>query len=228
MYCVKCGNTGIDIDGEPCSCRFNAKSFFDAVSCLDIPQQYQGVQFNKALVPKDMDESYANFLQSVYDTVFAGKWLHRNVVIASPIMHSKTILAYSCIEVMFRANIPTFPVYDVLELYRMLVDMDLGKKSIYDIENPVLIVDVPLLFVKIPRNTSWAVYDGIAMILDRRVRRGNSTIFIYDGSWSLLVANDNNGILTGLMGDGNFGSLEVRNFHSNKTESEVQFKDNIG
>ena len=140
-YCVLCGNTGINIDGDVCSCRFNAQSFYDTVSCLDVPEQYRGISFNKSLVPKDLHESYANYLQDVYNTILSGKWSQHNVVIASPIGHSKTILAYSCLEILFRNGIPTFPVYDVLEIKRMLLDMDLCRKSIYEVENPELIID---------------------------------------------------------------------------------------
>jgi hypothetical protein len=230
-YCIKCGNTGINIDGDVCECRVNVKSFYDTVSCLDIPEQYRGIAFNSILVPKDLHESYAKYLQSVYDSVLTGKWRQHNVVIASPIGHSKTILAYSCIEVMFRAGIPTFPVYDILELKRMLLDMDLCRKSLYNIDEPELIVTAPILFVKIPRMSNWEIYDTIAMLLDRRVRRGNSTIFLYDGSWNQLTYGDKNNILTGLVGDGNYNTIEVKSWFVSSEptiEKEITLPDNIG
>lgn len=230
-YCVLCGNTGINIDGDVCSCRFNAQSFYDTVSCLDVPEQYRGISFNKSLVPKDLHESYANYLQEVYNTILSGKWSQHNVVIASPIGHSKTILAYSCLEILFRNGIPTFPVYDVLEIKRMLLDMDLCRKSIYEVENPELIMTVPILFVKIPRLSNWEIYDMISIILDRRVRRGNSTIFLFDGSWQQLVYGDKNNILTGLVGDGNYNTLESKSWYvapTEKKEHEIVLPENVG
>ena len=230
-YCTKCMNTGVDIDNNPCECRVNAKSFYESVSCLDIPAQYRGVHFNEALVPKDLSESYTNFLQNISNEVSAGRIPKKNMFICSPISHSKSVLAYSCIELLFRSGIPTFPLYDVLELKRMLMDFDLGRKQTYDIDKPELIVSVPLLFVKVPRVTSWEVFDAIAMLLDRRVRRNNTTIFIYDGNWGQLVYNDKQNILTGLMGDGHFNSFEVKSWSLPDGPTglpEVQIKDNLG
>lgn len=229
-YCIKCGNTGIDINGNPCSCRVNVQSFYDTVSCLDVPEQYRGIAFNKSLVPKDLDESYANFLQSIYDKIYTGKWLNHNVVIASPVGHSKTILAYSCLEVLFRNGIETFPVYDILEIKRILMDMDMCRKQLYEIENPELIMTVPILFVKLPRVATWEIYDTLTMLLDRRVRRGNSTLFLYDGSWFELAQNDKRSILTGLIGDGAYGTLEVKSWNApqQKPKVELQVPDNIG
>ena len=229
MYCPKCLGTGIDINNNPCTCRINAKSFFDTVSCLDIPEQYRGVAFNKSLVPNDVDESYGNYLQSIYDKITSGKWQYHNTVIASPIGHSKTILAYSCIEVLFRNGIETFPIFDVLELKRILYDYDTGRNPAYEINDPGLIVSVPILFVDIPRSTNWDVYDAIVTILRRRVHRGNSTIFLYDGTWSELVYNDKHQILTGSIGDGTYSSLSVKSWDLIKTSKvEMQVPDNIG
>lgn len=230
-YCPDCMNTGLDINNNVCHCKFNAKSFYDSVSCLDVPEQYRGIAFSKSLVPKDVHESYANYLESIYDTVLSGRWKQHNVIIASPIGHSKTILAYSCLEVLFRNGIPTFPVYDVLELKRILTDMDLCRKQIYEISNPELTITVPLLFVKIPRLSNWEIFDTIALILDRRVRRGNSTIFLFDGTWNQLIQNDRNNILTGLIGDGSYNTLESKSWFVNIEESnmsEVVLPDNVG
>lgn len=229
QYCPKCLGTGLDIDNNPCECRFNAKSFYDTVSCLTIPPQYRGIHFNKLLVPKDVHESYANVLQDIHDNVVGCKWSNHNVVIASPINHSKTILAYSCIETLFRNGIPTFPIYDLLEIKRIILDMDLGREQFYDVENPEQLYTVPTLFVKIPRVIDWAVFDTFATLLDRRVRRGNSTIFLYDGVWNFLVNSDKSGTLSGLMGDGTYNTIDVKAYSllTGPTTGPVE-QENIG
>lgn len=230
-YCPKCMNTGIDINNNPCTCRINAKSFYESVSCMDIPAQYRGMQFNAALVPKDVPDSYANYLKNIHDSVVTGQVLDKNILICSPINHSKSILAYSCIEVLFRNSIPIFPLYDVLELKRMLMDFDLGKKQTYNITDPDVIMTCPLLFVKIPRITSWEVYDAITLILDRRVRRSNSTVFIYDGYWNQLIYNDKQNLLTGLMGDGHYNTIEVKSWSVTESSTklpEIKLEENIG
>lgn len=230
-YCTLCGNTGIDIKGNVCSCRANVKSIFDSVSCLDIPEQYRGIKFAKALVPKDLDESYSEYLQGIYDKILTGKWNQHNVVIASPIGHSKTILAYSCLENMFRNGIPTFPVFDVLELKRIMLDMDMCRTQAYSVDNPEEFLTVPILFVRIPRVSSWEMYDTISVIVDRRVRRGNSTIFLYSGYWSQLVRNDRAHILQGMVGDGSFSTIEVKSWGADAVPTErtmFELPENLG
>lgn len=230
-YCPDCGGTGIDIKGNRCHCQVNVESFYDTVSCMEIPEQYQGIAFSKVLVPRDLPNNYADYLQGIYDKIINGNWHQHNVLICSPIGHSKTILAYSCIEVLFRNGIDIFPVYDVLELKRMMTDADLCRKQFYEIEEPEKIVNVDLLFVKVPRISSWEIYDAMAMLLDRRVRRGHSTIFIYDGSWQQLIYSDRNHILDGLKGDGAYATLEVKNWFTDTSTNvlpEVQVPENRG
>lgn len=221
-WCSKCSNTGIDIDGNPCTCRFNAQTFYESVSCMDVPEQYQGVTFNSALVPRDVDPSYAVFLQKLFDDVSTGKTIKQNMCICSPVGHSKNVFAYSCIEMMFRHGIPTFPVYDILEAKRLLLDTDFNRKPLYPVENPENLTLTPNLFIKVPRVITWEVYDTMVMILDRRMRRGNYTIFLYDGNWGQLVALDKNEIVTSLMGDGNFNTLAVRSWSLLSKSQEVQ------
>lgn len=230
-YCPKCGNTGVDIDGNPCECKFNVQSFYETVSCLDIPEQYRGVLFSTVLVRKDIDASYASYLQSIYDSITAMRWKFHNLCLCSPIGHSKTILAYSCIENLFRHGIATFPVFDVIEIKRILLDMDLCRKQLYEVEKPEMLIKAPILFVKIPRIPTWEVYDTISVILDRRVRRGNSTIFLYDGYWEQLIKYDKQNVLIGLLGDGTYNTLEPKTWYVNKPETgdpEIQLEDNIG
>lgn len=229
-YCVKCMNTGIDIDGNICTCRVNMDDILSAVSCMDIPQQYRGNKFNKTLLPQDLDSSYGDFLQSVYDDILLDK-LDKNIIISSPAGHGKSILAYSCIENMFRAGLDTFPLYDMLELKRMMIDLDTGRKSTYDVENPENVFKVKYLFVRIPRLIQPDVYNMLAVLLDRRVRRGNITIFLYSGSWSYLLNSDKTGTLSDLVGDGYYNTVYVRSYYrsdKDSIESRIQLPENIG
>ena len=227
-HCALCGDSGIKWDNTPCSCRHNISSIYDSVNCLDIPEQYRGILFNKSLVPMDVDRSYSEFLESVHTSITTGKWHNRNLCIASPISHSKTIMAYSCINAMFRGGVSIFPIYDVLELYRIITDMDLGKTNVYKVDEPEKIISVPILFAKIPRISRWEVYDCVALLIDRRVRRGLSTIFLYDGSWTQLLNNDRNEILIGMKGNGTFGTIEVKSWNILETKKEIMFEDNLG
>lgn len=225
-YCTECGNTGIKIDGSPCECRFNAQTFYDAVSCIDIPEQYRGIHFSSLLLPHDVHESYGTYLDSLHNDIVNMKLKHKNICLCSPVAHGKKIFAYSCIEGLFRYGIPVYPVYDILELKHITIDMDLGRKPSYNASEPEKIYTVPYLFVEIPRLSNWEVYDAIAMLMSRRVRAGLCTIFLYPGTWSHLIQFDKQETLIGLMGDGTFNTLDVKTWGTQKTElPEVQFID---
>lgn len=229
-YCTECMGSGIDLDGNVCSCQLNVKDFYSTVSCLEVPEQYRGINFSKFLVPKDVHESYGEFLETLHNDIISMRLRHKNYLICSPVGHSKSIFAYSCIERLFRNNILTFPLFDVLEIKRILLDTDLCRKQFYDVENPENLIMAPYVFIKIPRVTTWEVYDTISVILDRRVRRGHSTIFLYGGTWESLLNGDRQNVLSNLMGDGTYNTLEVKNWWiTGKTKStEMITEDNIG
>lgn len=227
-YCVLCGNTGVTLDGKVCSCKHNQHSIYDSVSCLDIPEQYRNISFVKGLVPMDIDPSYATFLDTVHSTINLGKWNNKNLLIASPVAHSKTIMAYSAINSLFRAGLPVFPIFDILEISRILTDMDMGKTSVYDITNPERVLTVPILFAKIPRSSRWEVFDSLSLLIDRRVRRGVSTILLYDGTHEQLVRNDRQETLVGMFGNGYFGTIEVKSWGLSNTKKDIDFEENIG
>ena len=201
-YCPICGNTGIKLDNTPCSCKINEETIFSNVVCIDIPEQYQGILFNKDLVPLDCGAAYPEFLQSVYDKITSFQMRHKNLLICSPAGHSKTILAYSIIQYLFRKKMPVVPLYDIMEIRRIMSDHDMGKGDATDLYS------APYLFAKIPQDTSFATYATIATLIDRRVRRGYSTILFFNGTWSQLIYGDSREILTGMLGDGHFGTIE--------------------
>ncbi len=230
-YCVLCGNTGIDINNRVCVCRANVKSFFDEVTCLDIPEQYRGIRFNKSLLPDSMGSSYGQKMQSVYNKILEGSWSGHNLLIASPVSTGKTILAYSCLEILFRKGVQTFPVFDLLEIKRMLLDMDFGRKSVYDVDAPENLFKVPMLFTRIPRLITQEVFNTMAVLLDRRVRRGNSTIFLYSGSWKFLLSSDKTGTLESLVGDGTYGTFELMSYYKDGSydeERSIDLPENLG
>ena len=221
-YCVKCGNTHRNpITGSPCDCVWNADSFFNGVSCVSIPEQYQGLVFNKALVPTDLGDSYTNALQDLYSNIVTMRWQSHNILICSPHQHSKTILAYSCIERLFRASVPVFPVYDVMELRNIISAVDSGREPSYKVDNVENLVEAPYMFVKLPMYPTWECFDTMNTILSRRVRRNNSTIFLYSGTWGQLTYGDKTGMLQQVRGDGSYSTIEVRSFEVKSTEGDL-------
>jgi hypothetical protein len=189
---------------------------FNGLVCLDIPEQYRGASFNSTLIPSDMGDGYKNFMQEMYDSISSMRHKYKNMIICSPSSKSKTMLAYCIIQTLFRKGIPTFPLYDILEIKRIMQDMDFSRKQLYEIAEPDKLLTCPYLFVKIPVSTTFEVYETIATLVDRRVRRGNSTIFLYNGAWEQLVYNDSRGSLKAMLGDGSYNTIENRTWRSIK------------
>ena len=221
-YCVKCGGTHRNpLTGMPCDCVWDADTFFSGVSCVSIPEQYQGIVFNKALVPTDVGDKYADALSDLYTNIVTMRWQSHNLLLCSPHQHSKTILAYSSIERLFRASVPTFPVYDIMELRNIITAVDCGREPSYKVDNVENLVEAPYVFVKLPMYPTWECFDTMNTLLSRRVRRGNSTIFLYSGTWGQLIYGDRSGMLQQVRGDGSYSTIEVKSFELISTEGEV-------
>ena len=207
-YCPICGDLGVLLDGSPCKCKDSIDNLFEDTVCLEIPEQYQGIIFNKDLVPADCGGAYQEFMQRTYNDILALSMCHKNLCICSPSGHSKTILAYSATQGLFRKRVKTAPILDVLEARALLQVIDAGKES------NTSLLDAPFAFIKIPLETDFQLFATIAMLLDRRVRRGNSTIFLYNGTWEQMTYCDNRGIMNSLLGDGAFCTIENRTWRT--------------
>lgn len=206
-YCPKCGNTGVRLDGTPCDCQLPTDTIYSDLVGLDIPDQYQGVRFSRALLPLDCGDFYGKTMEELHQQITTLQLSNQNLCICAPPMHGKTIWAYSCIQNLFRQRVQVVPLWDVLELRRMMYDYDMGRSNSADY------YDVKYLFLKIPAEVTHQVRTTIATIIDRRVRKGHSTFFIYNGTWSSLTFGDDQGILKGLQGDGSFSSIKVYSFY---------------
>jgi hypothetical protein len=191
----------------------NADTIFSDAVCVELPVQYQGVRFNADLVKTDLGDYYPRFLDSLYRDISTRKYRDKNTLICSPAGHSKTILAYGCLQTLFRMKIPVVTLHDILEIRRLAAEYESGKSD-------GAVYTVPYLFVKIPLELNFQVFSALAALIDRRVRRGNSTIAIYNGSWSWLLKFDNGGVLASMKDDGSFMSLDVKNFQPKREESD--------
>lgn len=216
-YCTKCGNTGVRIDGSPCDCRMHLSELYDGVECLDIPETYRGLKFNEVSLPSDMGPAYANFMKNIFLQITTLGWKCKNIIICSPPQTGKSVLAYSAIQDLFRKDIPVFPVFDILEIKRIMLDIDYNKQQSMGVDNPLMLYTVPYLFAIMPPMTNYDTFDAAAMLISRRTRRGNSTILLYEGHWNQLVSNDSKGSLKNLKGNGSLTTIEVNSWER-KTE----------
>jgi len=217
-YCSKCGGTGEIFDtGQRCSCPIGAGDYESVTgSCMLLPEQYRGNLFNPDLLPSDLNDYFKVYMDELYTGVSSMKLRNVNILLAAPAKHGKTFLAYAAMEKLYRRGADVFPLYDILELRRIMQDSDNGKKS-KELEE--LGVDVstlytsPYLFVKLTTETSFAMFDAIKLLLDRRLRRsGGVTILLSDLPWNYLAQADQKGTFRGLAGDGSFGTILNKSF----------------
>ena len=212
-YCPICGGLGIKKDGTLCDCPNAQRAFGEGVSCLDIPKQYAGKEFNSKLIPRDCGDIYINYLTTLHNNLITQKISTYNCLVCSPIAHSKTIMAYSVIENLYRKHIPTFPVFTTSEMRNVLNSLDNGQETTYGTSTPASnFLVAPYIFVKIPILLEWSTFPIILDIMDRRVRRGLSTIFLYDGDYENLVKMDKNNIIAQLRGNGYYMTLDIHKF----------------
>lgn len=226
FYCPKCGNSGI-IPGtnEMCDCQYATRELFKGVSNLDIPKQYLGINFNLRLVPKDCGDAYVSYLSNLHMSVTSMKMQNYTLLLCSPIAHSKTVMAYSAMEILFRNHIPTFPVLNVMEVRKVLHAIDTStEESLESIKAPNNLTSAPYVFIKVPLMLSWEVYATMIDIKERRVRNGYTTIFLYDGYSEDLFRFDNRHLLESLKGNGYYGTIDIRTFYKlGDTTPEAKF-----
>ena len=214
-WCPTCGNTGWTLEGNPCpECK--ARALFKAASTKInwIPERYQGISLVETLI-KPITDYYASDLISIQNTILSNKKLIKNQYLASPINSSKSILVYSTLQLLYAGGVEIFPYFDIEEIRRIMSDRDDSKEPIflrnYNID-PLLLYEVPVLFIKVPANPSTLCFESLQQILDRRVRRGNGTIIISNLPWKVFCIKDKYNYVTYMSGDGDFNSLKVYDY----------------
>ena len=220
-YCAKCGGTRVLLNGEPCECAVGVPDIYSDVACFDIPEQYRDISFMAELVPDEWNGSYRNFLNKLHTDISTASVKSRNWLICSPPRHAKTIFAYATMKRLFRKGLDVFPIYDALELRNKITQYDMGNKSDTADENLSDLFTAPYVFVKIPPLLNSEVFQLCTMIMDRRVRRGNSTIFLFNGTWERLVAADTFKSFTAYQGDGSYCTFSVNNWREVKSSEST-------
>lgn len=215
-YCADCGNTGFLPNGDKCPCGILRRSEREYIQCMSVPEEYRDIRFNVAAVPEDCGAAYASFLEDIHSDILRTDALKcKNLFISSPLKHSKTVFAYSCIQQLFKRDIEVFPLFDTGEVWNILQCLDTNKKSVFlqDLEaTETGLLTVPYLFVKVTDNLSFTTFDAITELVDRRMRRGHGTIFLSNNRWNYVVAADSKKRIANLNGDGFFGTVKVHDF----------------
>lgn len=203
MSCLKCGDTGILANGERCDCGINEEMILPTF--IEIPLQYQCVRFNEQLLPKKIHPSYGSYMSKLMRDCTKDQHLfHKNVLICSPPNTGKTVFAYTVYSNLYAKGFIVPELLDIIEIREVLINLYSENKNRVEAINKT-----PILFVKIPQDLPTRFPETVSMIIERRVRKGYSTIFLFSGSKEDLIAQDRFGKLQALLGDGSYNSIEL-------------------
>lgn len=210
-FCFDCGGRRRLPNGELCDCA--EKSVFEGFNakvCSFIPEDYGRLVFSSGLLPDSVSPKVASRMSTLAREI-ATLQLNSNVFLRSDPKSGKTVLAYSSMVQLFKNGVRCFPLKDILELRRIMIELDSGKSYLYkdldgyDIDE---LYTVKYLFVQITE-TSRDVTKAMLQLVGRRSRNGKQTIFLSSLPWNYVVEPDITGALRGLKGDGILGTIEV-------------------
>jgi hypothetical protein len=205
--CIKCGDTGIRADGTQCDCSVELKMV--PPSYLKIPPQYQSVKFDKKLLRKEQQTEYGNFMEKLLrDCTDNNFSFHKNVLVCAPPNSGKTIWSYTACSILYAKGVKTPALMDIVQVRNVLLSYyGYSDEDVSEISNARFAV------FKIPMDLPNKFAETILTIIERRVRAGGSTVFLYSGSWQDLQAQDTFGKLKFIVGDGSYNSLSVNSFY---------------
>lgn len=207
--CLLCADTGIQVDGSVCSCGIHSKVEMPLI--LEIPAIYQTAEFSASLVPIKMSRSYGTDLEDIIDVIKSkGKYNH-NILICSPPNTGKTVFSYTIYKHQYTKGIQMSELIDLIEA-KELFNTNSYDESIQIAKN--ILVNCPIAIIKIPLDLPNKFAETMSTILERRVRKGGTTIFLYGGSLFDLQNQDRFGVLKNLIRDGSYNSIRVMEYKS--------------
>lgn len=209
QQCLICGGTLRTVDGEPCPvCSKVEVKVAPVVS--GIPIQYQGVNFDKSFLPTNMQEVYGSFMEELMITILNDiAFYQKNMIICSRPNSGKTIWAYNLYAKIIAKGYKCPPLLDVVEVRDALNSYD--NKELGN-----LLSTARCAIIKIPRDTQYWMFDSISYIIERRVRGGGFTIFLFGGTIDDLNRIDKNNTLSYLRGGGAYNTVKVESFSGGK------------
>ena len=203
--CLICGGTRRTVDGKPCpNCCKNEPTPAPVVS--GIPIQYQGVRFDKSFLPNSLQDKYGSFMENLLDTIINDiAFYQKNMIICCRPNSGKTIWAYNLMANLIANGYETPPILDLMEASDAM-------NSFEDREMSRLISTARCAVIKIPLDVQYWMLNSISSLVERRVRNGGFTIFIYGGTIEDLNRIDKNNVLSSLRGAGAYNTVKVEAF----------------
>lgn len=208
--CNLCGGIGILPNGGTCKCK-QGRVLSVNTEYISIPKQYLDITFNKNLIQTDIGNDYSDYLYELYQSVINKEIAHKNIYLSSPPNHSKTLFAFSCIKTLFSRGEDVFPLYDLLEIRRIVDDFDVGRTQKYN-EYPELIFKCNILILLTGNTRNTNVYSTLINLINRRVRQGGSTIILSNFNWETFIQYDNSKALKSMEGKGDYNTIIIKNW----------------
>lgn len=215
--CLRCGGDGTLVNGEPCPECGGKEEHIPILE--DVPIQYQGLKFDKDLLPQGMSDYYGKFMEDLKDEIIRNaSTFQRNTLICCRPNCGKSVWAYNVYSLLKNAGISIPPIRDILEVRNILGyatdDIELAKGYTND----------RFAIIKIPRHVTAEMFDAIQFIVERRVNHNGCTIFLYGGIKEDLKKQDYFKKLKYIAGTGAFNSVKIESFYD-KTNKESYYGD---
>lgn len=205
--CLKCGGTGIQVDGSNCDCV--DRDYVNTPIVLEIPSIYQTAEFSAMLVPVKMPRLYGIELEDIINVIKSkGRYTH-NLLICSPPNTGKTVFAYTVYKHQYLHGIPMSELMDLIEV-KELLNSNSYDDSVMRAKDKL--ITSPVSIVKIPLDLPSKFAEIMSTYLERKVRKNGIVIYLYGGSISDLQNQDRYGVLKNLIRDGSYNSIKVLNY----------------
>lgn len=203
--CLICGGTLKTALGEPCpECCKELPKMSPVVA--GIPAQYQGVRFDKSFLPHELQKNYGEFMEELLATVIHDiAFYQKNMLICCRPNSGKTVWAYSLYAELIAKGYKTPPLMDIVEARDLM-------NSYSDKDGNTLLSKARCVIIKLPRDMQFWMFNSISYIIERRVRGGGFTIFLYGGTIEELTQLDKDNCLSWLRGSGAYNSVKVESF----------------
>lgn len=213
--CLKCGGTGIDIDGNICECVVvDAEQSNNLPELLEVPDAYRGNRFSRHMISSDMISAYGAFLESTLKDIICNVF-DINMIICSPPNRAKTVFAYNVYSLLKNKGMNIPEVMDIIQVRDIMNKPTKETLSLLDKIN-----NSRYAIFRIPMDLPYNFASIISNIVTRRVSAGGKTIFISNNSKAMLLSNDKTGRLVHMLGDGSYQTLKVCDYFVNEKELE--------
>lgn len=203
--CPKCGKVeGSGLDNF--DLEIIQKTYADIIPY--IPIRYEKIEFSKdELLSSHYDlknsvyfNRYVDFLYKSYNDLKKGILPVQSAFVYAPIGFGKAVWAYSMIRIAISLRYSAVPLFDTTEIAAMF-DNQINKKNEFMFKNKSYniddLVNSDICIVKIDANKNTP--NVICSLMDKRSRRGLSTIFISRVSSKYISTFDDYGQFSRLL-----------------------------